>query len=267
MITFPNGKINIGLQVTNKRNDGYHDIETIFYPVKVKDVLEIIQSPAFSFNNSGLAIEKNTTANLCEQAYYLLKKDFDLPPVQIHLHKAIPIGAGLGGGSADAAFCLQLLNNKFNLQLGHEQLSNYALKLGSDCPFFLVNEPCFATGRGEKLKAVSLDLSAYKILLINPGIHIDTAWAFSQLLNINFSGDQERSILQPVITWKESLYNVFEKPVFEAYPEIAAIKSEMYLQGALYAAMSGSGSSVYGIYTKNATPVLKLPVNYFLKWV
>lgn len=265
MITFPNGKINIGLQVTGKRHDGFHDLQTIFYPISIKDVLEIIDSPILNFSSGGLHID--ASQNLCVQAYNLLKKDFQIPPVHIHLHKLIPVGAGLGGGSADATSCLQLLNEKCKLDLTTMQLNNYALALGSDCPFFLLNKPCYATGRGEKLEEIALDLSSYKILLVHPGIHINTGWAFSQLnINTNFS-DLKKNVSQPVTKWKENILNDFEKPVFTAYPAIEALKNEMYQHGALYAAMSGSGSSVFGIFTKDSTPILNFPPDYFSKWV
>ena len=186
MIVFPNCKINLGLNVLGKRPDGYHNIETVFYPLPFYDVLEVIQSsnnqqPVELFL-SGNKIEGKTENNLCVKAYHLLKKDFpQLPPVKIYLHKVIPAGAGLGGGSADGAFTLILLNDKFHLQLSQQQLLNYALQLGSDCPFFIINKPCFAQQRGEILEPIQLNLSAYKLIIINPGIHVNTGWAFTQV--------------------------------------------------------------------------------------
>jgi len=181
MLSFPNCKINLGLHILGKRDDGFHNLETVFYPVPFKDALELIPSTntGIEFTATGLAVDGNAADNLCAKAYHLLKKDFpEIPTIKIHLHKAIPLGAGLGGGSADAAFMLKLLNEKFKLNLSTDQLINYALQLGSDCPFFIINKPCLATGRGEMLEEIAVDLSAYKIVLINPGIHINTGWAF-----------------------------------------------------------------------------------------
>ena len=258
MILFPNAKINLGLKVLRKRDDGFHDLETIFYPVKFNDALELIEDKDphgfIKFSVSGLPIMGNEEDNLCTQAYYLLKRDFpQLPPVKIHLHKAIPMGAGLGGGSADGAFVLKILNEKFNLNLSIPQLLNYAAALGSDGPFFIINRPCFATGRGDILEEIQLNLSAYKIILINPGIHISTAWAFSQLEFAMGSDGYKHSdpyniIQQPIHTWKDTLHNDFETPVFAKYPEIKKAKEQLYNDGAIYASMSGSGSTVFGIF-------------------
>jgi len=182
MVSFPNCKINLGLNIVNKRDDGYHDIETAFFPIQLKDALELVEKEKFEFSTSGIAIEGEPEKNLCIKAYDLLKKDFpQLPAVQMHLHKAIPMGAGLGGGSADGAFTLKLLNKKFELNLSEKQLINYSLQLGSDCPFFILNKPCFATGRGEILEQMEPDLSQYKFLIVHPPIHVSTAWAFSTI--------------------------------------------------------------------------------------
>ncbi len=178
MITFPNAKINIGLNIISRRDDGYHNLETIFYPVGIKDVLEIIEADRLSFTSTGLAIPGNSGDNLCLKAYHLMRKDIDIPPVHIHLHKHIPIGAGLGGGSADAAFFIRLLNDKFQLNLSIEQLMDYAMQLGSDCTFFIRNSPAFAHGKGEQLADIRLDLSAYFIALVKPPVHISTAGAY-----------------------------------------------------------------------------------------
>jgi 4-diphosphocytidyl-2-C-methyl-D-erythritol kinase len=270
LLLFPNCKINLGLHILNKREDGFHDLETVFYPVALKDALEIIPAPHstidIELSCSGLAVDGNSTDNICVKAYQLLKKDFpELPAIKMHLHKAIPMGAGLGGGSADGAFALQLLNKKFNLNLSTPKLLNYALQLGSDCPFFIINKPSYATGRGEILKETALDLSAYKIVLINPGIHINTGWAFSQLAPDAPAKSIAAIIAQPITTWKQELQNDFEKPVFEKYPAIKNSRDSLYAQGAVYAAMSGSGSTVYGIFKKE-TPVEKITSeNYFVK--
>jgi 4-diphosphocytidyl-2-C-methyl-D-erythritol kinase len=255
VVTFPNCKINLGLNITAKRPDGFHDLETVFYPIAIKDVLEIVQqqhgTTDVSFTTSGLEIGGDTAHNLCVKAYHLLKKDFlQLPPVSMHLHKAIPMGAGLGGGSADGAFTLKLVNEKFQLGITNEQLIEYALQLGSDCPFFVLNQPAFAAGRGEKLQAIGLDLSAYRFVVVNPGIHINTGRAFSQAQPKHPVKSIKEIIGQPIDTWKAQLVNDFEEPVFQTHPGIKAIKENLYADGAVYASMTGSGSTVFGIFEK-----------------
>ena len=270
MIVFPNCKINLGLRVEQKRSDGFHDIETVFYPVGLRDVLELVKSEVGSqktdaeIKNYGLKIEGNALDNLCTKAYQLLKKDFpDLPRVQIHLLKNIPMGAGLGGGSADGAFMLQLLNDKFHLNLATDQLISYALLLGSDCPFFISNQPCYARGRGEIISPINLNLSAYRLVLVFPGIHIPTGWAFSQLqLSEGHRISLKQIAQQPVNTWKQALVNDFEMPVFDKYPEIKMIKETLYQQGAVFAAMSGSGSTVFGLFEQRNISTLRLPHSY-----
>ena len=250
--------------------DGFHNLETVFLPVLLQDALEIVQterSQNVSINITGRAIECNADENICVKAYRLLQKDFpQLPPVQIHLHKVIPTGAGLGGGSADGAFTLLLLNKKFSLQLTEEALIRYALQLGSDCPFFIINKPCFATGRGEGLKEINLDLSHYKLILINPGIHVATGWAFSQLTPNEQRPSLFQLIQQPVSEWKNNLTNDFEAPIFSKYPEISNIKDDLYRQGAVYAAMSGSGSTVFGLFEKESNiDTTQWPTIYFVQ--
>ncbi len=271
MILYPNCKINLGLQILQKRADGFHDLETVFYPIPLKDGLEIVQNPSSSwgemeFTSSGLAMDLPPEKNICYKAWQLVKADFpQLPSLQMHLHKVIPSGAGLGGGSADGAFTLALLNQKFRLGLTQEQLLQYALQLGSDCPFFIINQPCVARGRGEKMDPIPLDLSAYRILLVNPGIPVNTGWAFSQ---ITPRGDREslRAIINlPVEEWKHHLINDFEEPIFSHFPEIKKIKEQLYGQGAVYAAMSGSGSTVYGLFSESLQPGLSFPPHYFMK--
>ena len=272
MIQFSTCKINLGLSILEKRSDGFHNLQSVFYPIRTRDVLEIIESSDanedIDFSQSGLQIEGSNSSNLCVKAYHLLKKDFpELPAIKMHLHKAIPMGAGLGGGSADGAFTLKLLNEKFNLQLSTASLIKYALELGSDCPFFIINKPCYATGRGENLNPVTLDLSSYKIFIINPGIHVNTGWAFGQLSpNVPYINLTE-AINNPIEDWKHNIINDFEAPVVKTYPLIAEIKSQLYEQGALYASMSGSGSTVYGIFKKESSPQINLPESYFTKWV
>jgi 4-diphosphocytidyl-2-C-methyl-D-erythritol kinase len=268
MVIFPSCKINLGLNIVSRRIDGYHDLETVFYPIPLKDAIEVIEKPAFQFSTSGLTIEGDTDNNLCVKAYQLLKKDFPgLSPVEMHLHKAIPIGAGLGGGSADGAFTLKLLNKKFDLKLSENQLINYSLQLGSDCPFFIINEPCYATGRGEILKEIDLDLGKYEIVVVYPGIHISTAWAFDNINPARPVTSIKEVIREPEEMWKQKLKNDFEEPVFNRYPEIKKIKDDLYEAGAVYAAMSGSGSSVYGIFHKGTKLSLSLSHECFVKEV
>jgi 4-diphosphocytidyl-2-C-methyl-D-erythritol kinase len=273
MVSFPNCKINIGLNITGKRPDGYHNLETIFYPIGVKDAIEIIESnekSSVTFTCSGDIIDVKEGDNLCVKAYRLLKKDFpQIPSVKMHLHKNIPLGAGLGGGSANASTVLLLLNKKLNLNISHEKLIAYALQLGSDCPFFIINKPSFATGRGEILEEINIDLSAYKIMIVNPGIHVNTGEAFSSLNQSNFSpiGELQHQIKQDIATWKNSIKNDFELSVFKKYPAIENIKNTLYENGAVYSAMSGSGSTVYGIFEKQISPNIKLPTHYFCQMV
>lgn len=283
MIVFPNCKINLGLNVLHKRPDGYHDLETIFYPVFLTDILEINtfekgSAPVFhdnaavAFSSSGLAIDGPPENNLCVKAYELLRNDFpELPPVQMHLHKIIPMGAGLGGGSSDAAFTLQLLNEYFRLIIPKLQLIDYAAQLGSDCPFFIINKPCVATSRGELLEQIALDLSGYAIALVDCGIHINTGWAFSRLSNrtdvmrLDTDAPLIETIMKPVGQWKDALFNDFEKPVFDEYPVISEIKNALYHHGAIYASMSGSGSTVFGIFEKDEAASFDFPsANIFI---
>ncbi len=262
MISFPNCKINLGLNIIGKRADGYHDLETVFYPLQLTDALEIIRTDATDlstqftpiFSTSGLPIPGDQSNNLCIKAYQLLKKNFPaLAPIKIHLHKAIPMGAGLGGGSADASFTLQLLNKKFNLNLSEKRQIEYAAELGSDCPFFVINQPSFAKGRGEILNPLSLNLSAFTFVLVHPEIHISTKWAFEQIKPFQQNPSIQEIIETPIHNWKYTLFNDFEAPIAAAYPEINAIKNKLYEIGAVYASMSGSGSTVFGIYPKNTT--------------
>jgi len=269
LIAFPNCKINIGLNVIHKRSDGYHNIETVFYPLNFFDALEIISTSAGAseFTVTGLPVVSDQN-NLCIKASDLLKKDFpELSFIKMHLLKTILSGAGLGGGSADGAFTLKLLNEKFLLGLSNDQLINYTLQLGSDCPFFLYNKPAFATGRGEGLEPVDLNLSAYKILLVNPGIHIDTSWAFSKITPAKPQLSVKEIIKQPMEAWKQELTNDFETPVFETYPEIKKIKEALYKSGALYASLTGSGSTVYGIFDKAAFIDAKFAGDHFSRLI
>jgi 4-diphosphocytidyl-2-C-methyl-D-erythritol kinase len=250
MINFPNAKINIGLNITERRPDGYHNLETIFYPVQIKDALEVIEAPELSFESSGLEIPGRMEDNLCVKGYHLIKKDFDLPPVKIHLHKNIPIGAGLGGGSADAAFFIRLLNDKFNLDLTIDQQLNYARKLGADCAFFIENKPVFAFEKGDEFETIKLDLSGYSIALVMPDIHISTSEAYSGVKPTPVKQSLFDLIYEPIGEWKNFIKNDFENSIFKNHLEIRGVKAALYEAGAIYASMSGSGASVFGIFVK-----------------
>jgi len=274
MINFPNCKINLGLNILRKREDGYHDLETVFYPVDICDVLEVMtttdkNSRPVEFTITGININGGEQDNLCIKAYKLLKKDFPLlPSIKMHLHKAIPLGAGLGGGSSDAAFALLLLNKKFQLNLSQTQLLDYSFQLGSDCAFFIVNKPCFAQSRGEILEQINCDLSSYQILIINPGIHISTRWAFLKIQPSIPKQSVKEIIQQPPETWKDLLTNDFEKPIMQYYPHLKSLKKQLYEQGAVYASMTGSGSTFFGIYPKSQkTETNIFPQEYFVRLI
>lgn len=263
MLCFPNCKINLGLYITNKRPDGYHDLETVFYPVPVKDALEVVPAQETKLHMSGKAVAGNGQDNLVWKAYSLLKQQYpQLPALDIYLHKAIPMGAGMGGGSADGAFMLQLLNDYCKLGLEKGQLAGYALQLGSDCPFFIYNTPQFAQGRGEQLQPVNIDLSAYSIQLICPQVHISTAQAFSMISPKAAPFDLRKLHELPVGEWKERISNDFEQPIFEQHPVLASIKQQLYDGGAIYAAMSGSGSTIFGIFEKGKRAEIKADVAF-----
>ena len=260
MLSFPNAKINLGLYVTQKRADGFHDIETVFYPVQVKDILEIVPAKTSMLHQSGLPVAGEHTENLGWKAYQLLISHFPgkIPAFNIYLHKIIPMGAGLGGGSADGAFMLRLLNDYCALGLNKSQLAAMALQLGSDCPFFIYNVPSFATGRGEQLTELPLDLSAYSIQVVCPHVHVSTGKAF-QMLTPHPPGFDLRQLHKlPISEWTDKISNDFEAPVFGMQPVLQAIKGQLYDQGALYASMSGSGSAIYGIFPKGQKAVITI---------
>lgn len=248
MITYPIAKINLGLQVTSKRPDGFHNIETVFYPVPIQDALEVIESDQPAFHQTGLPIAGDPADNLVVRAYEILQAAYRLPPVRIHLHKQIPMGAGLGGGSADGAYMLMLLNTLFNLGIGQEQLLEYALQLGSDCPFFIHGKPVFATGRGEIMQDVTADLKGFYLVLVKPPVHISTAEAYRNIEPRPSRLSLKGLIGFPVSRWKGNILNQFEQYVFGHYPEVGQIKDTLYGQGATFALMSGSGSCVYGLF-------------------
>ena len=253
MITFPNAKINLGLNIVEKRPDGYHNLETIFYPINLQDALEVTRrennDKEYTLHISGSPLEGEPEDNLVVKAYKLLKKDYPgLLPVDIHMYKHIPAGAGLGGGSSDATCMIKLLNDKFSLGLSTERMEEYAVKLGADCSFFIRNKPVFATGIGNLFEPVELSLKGYHIILIKPDIFVSTRDAFAEIKPVRPAVSLKEIVKQPMETWKNSMKNDFEDSVFKKFPEIAAIKDELYDLGAVYAAMSGSGSSVYGIF-------------------
>ncbi|MDN5287037.1 MAG: 4-(cytidine 5-diphospho)-2-C-methyl-D-erythritol kinase [Mucilaginibacter sp.] len=248
MILFPNAKINIGLNITERRPDGYHNLETIFYPIDIKDALEVVASDRLSFTSSGLDIPGREEDNLCIKGYHLLKQDHDLPPVSIHLHKNIPIGAGLGGGSADAAFFIKLMNQQFSLGLSVDDMTGYARELGADCAFFIESKPVFAFEKGDEFEPIKLDLSNYKIVLVMPDVHISTAEAFRDVKPMPVKDSLLELITEPITEWKKYIKNDFELSVFKNHAEIRGIKASLYEAGAIYASMSGSGASVFGIF-------------------
>ena len=248
MLTFPSCKINIGLRITEKRPDGFHNLQSCFYPVAWGDALEIIPSQEFAFSSSGLLIPGNSERNLCVQAYELLKADFALPPVQIHLHKIVPIGAGLGGGSADAAFTLTLINEQFGLALDNESLEDYAKQLGSDCAFFIQNRPLYCLAKGDVFSPISVDLTGHYILLVYPNLAISTAEAYAGVRPSVPDVTLFEQLQMPIGTWRENIHNDFEDSLFFKNPILPQIKQQLYDAGAVYASMSGSGSTVYGIF-------------------
>ncbi len=248
MIVFPNAKINIGLNVVEKRSDGFHNIETLFYPIALNDVLEFVESNNTVFSSSGIVIDCNPGHNLVMKAYRVMQERYNLSPLKIHLHKVIPFGAGLGGGSADAAFMLSALNSYFELGVGEDELMAIASGLGSDCTFFIKNKPCLARGKGDKLHEYPFDLSGKYLVVVKPDVHVSTPDAYS-MVSPHFPEALLSELLNtPISKWKETVKNDFEAPVFEKYPQIAEMKKRLYDAGALYAAMSGSGSAVFGIF-------------------
>ena len=272
MICFPNAKINLGLNIVEKRSDGFHNIETVFYPINWSDALEVIENKEFQKGNekinlslSGIVVEGNTQDNLISKAYKLLDATYNLPPVKTHLHKVVPMGAGLGGGSSDAAFFIKLLNDKFSLNLSAAKQMNFAKQLGSDCAFFIENKPVYASGKGDVFSDVKIDLNEYCILVIYPSLHSNTALAYQGVLPAEPQKNIQSIITCEIKNWKEDLVNDFEKTLFLQYPELQNIKNNFYMKGALYASMSGSGSAVYGVF-KNDVDVkeLNFPNNYLI---
>jgi 4-diphosphocytidyl-2-C-methyl-D-erythritol kinase len=259
VVIFSNCKINLGLNIVAKRNDGFHNLETCFYPVALYDVIELIPAKDFIFTTTGLSIPGDPSTNLCTQAYHLLKNDYPtIPNIHLHLQKNLPMGAGIGGGSANAAHVLQLLNQKFALQLSAAALKKYAAQLGSDCSFFIENKPCIATGRGEVLQPIAVSLAEYTIVLLFTHLHVSTATAFAKVTPKKPVQPISEIVQQPIAYWRNHLVNDFETSVFEEYPILKNTKEQLYQLGALYAAMSGSGSTIYGIFSKDIDIVASL---------
>jgi 4-diphosphocytidyl-2-C-methyl-D-erythritol kinase len=258
MIAFPNAKINLGLNIIRRRPDGFHDIETAMIPLKLSDALEVIIAPDKkpSFTSSGLEIPPDGKSNLCQRAFEVLENEFNIQTVHTHLHKIIPAGSGLGGGSTDAAFTLKLLNQIHNLGLNPSKLKDLAATLGSDCPFFIENKPMLASGRGELLEPVSLSLKGLHLLLVRPDVHVSTAQAYSMVKPRKPQKSIGEIISRPVDTWKGDLKNDFEESVFKNYPQLAEVKKILYSHGALYASMSGSGSAIFGLFNYSPDPKL-----------
>lgn len=252
MITFSNAKINIGLNIIGKRLDGYHNLETVFYPIPIEDPLEIHikdkSDSTISLFTFGKKIDGDISSNLVVKAYELLKKDFELPSVNVYLYKNIPSGAGLGGGSSNASFAIKLLNKKFNLNLSNQQMEDYAKQLGADCPFFIQNKPVFAEGIGELFTPIPLDLKGYKLVLIKPQLFVSTQEAFQGIQPHQAENLLLDCIKLPIHKWKDYIFNDFERPLFKSHPELKEIKTFLYDSGAIYASVSGSGPSIYGIF-------------------
>jgi 4-diphosphocytidyl-2-C-methyl-D-erythritol kinase len=270
MLCFPNAKINIGLNVISRRSDGFHNIETVFCPIGLTDILEFVPLPGLppgksTFTNTGIRVDGADNNNLCMKAYQLLSGDFELPAIEVHLHKIIPMGAGLGGGSSDGAFMLKYLNMQFGLGLNDDQLCDYASHLGSDCAFFIRNRPLFGYERGNRFREVPVFPQNLEIVMVNPGVHIGTAEAYAGVRPGKPMHALEELIRMPVEKWRDAVFNDFEESIFPRHPDIGVIKNTFYQTGAVYASMSGSGSSVYGLY-KGQAPDLKDQFPGYFYW-
>jgi 4-diphosphocytidyl-2-C-methyl-D-erythritol kinase len=260
VIRFPIAKINLGLNIVERRPDGYHNLETVFYPVPIKDVLEVFpmdekfpSSVDCDLKVSNIQIEGDEQKNLVVRAYQLLKQDFpqQMQRVHAHLFKRIPTQAGMGGGSSDCAVMISLLNDLFGLGLNNQQMIDYAARLGADCPFFVLNRPVYAEGIGERMQPIHLDLSSWVLAIVRPNIPVSTKEAFSYIHPKRPAKNCREIVAQPVETWRDELTNDFEPSVFQIHPEIGQIKDDLYQMGAVYAAMSGSGSALFGLFRKS----------------
>ena len=255
MITFPNAKINLGLDIVEKRPDGYHNLETVFYPIPLCDILEITpatgpDAPDYTFTMYNAVFDGDDADNLVIKAYKALAADHKLPKVDISLYKHIPTGAGLGGGSADAAFALKMLNDIAGLGLSAEQLRGYASRIGADCAFFIDNTPAYATGIGDILSPTPCSISGYHLVLVKPDIHVSTKDAYALVTPQKPQVPLTAIAQQPIQEWKGTMKNDFEKSIFAKHPTMAKVKEQLYSMGAVYASMSGSGSSFFGIFNQ-----------------
>lgn len=250
MISFANAKINLGLFITEKRSDGFHNLESIFLPIPVADVLEIISTddPSFSFQTVGTTIDGKSEENLCVKAYHLLKQDFNIPGFKSCLLKNIPIGAGLGGGSSDAVQMMKAIRDHFKLEISDELLLKYAAQLGSDCPFFVRNEPAFISGRGDIIEAMNIELKGIHLVVVHPGIHVSTQEAYAMIVPSTPAFDLRKIASLDRKEWQRFIRNDFEAPMISQFPIIGNIKKGLIEHGAFYASMSGSGSAVYGLF-------------------
>lgn len=265
MVLFPHAKINLGLQVTGKRPDGFHDLVSCFYPITWYDVLEIMPSKKFSFTTTGVSVPGSQEENLCVRAYRLLNKKHSLGAVRMHLHKVIPIGAGLGGGSADAAYTLRALVELFQLDLGQEEMQHMAANLGSDCPFFLQPNPLMVRGKGDILEPFEFSLPPGYLAVIFPGFHISTKEAFAELRAVPPHYDLGEVIMNtPVEDWKDVLTNDFEHTVFRRFPSLEKLKKALYASGAVFASLTGSGAAVYGYFREKPELASAFPPEYII---
>ncbi len=263
MILFPSAKINLGLNVLNKRPDGFHEIETSMIPIPLYDVLEVKVLKKFQFFQTGIKFNNHKEDNLCVKAYNLIKTKYDIDPVYIHLHKNIPIGAGLGGGSSDSANTIKALNDLFKLNISNNELKFLSKKLGSDCPFFIDSTPKYCTGRGEIMQNSNIDLSGFYIKLIYPSLHISTQKAYSLIKKYALPQTFFNLNKMRISDWRSNLINSFEIPLFKKYPELKKIKENLYNEGAFYASMSGSGSSIFGLFKIKPSYSSQLPDTHF----
>ena len=267
MLVFPNAKINLGLQITERLSNGYHHINSCLYPIPLNDALEFVEAKSkTTFSSSGIDIPKDGKDNLVLRAFKLLKKDFQLPHLTIHLHKHIPIGAGLGGGSADAAYMLSALNEHYQLFLDDSLLEDYASELGSDCPFFIQNQPSLVEGTGIELQPIGVDLSGLHMIIIKPNIHVSTQKAYNGVEPKTPEVDLKKLLLnRDFDQWRSQLKNDFEESIFAEFPELASIKELLYHSGAVYASMSGSGSAIFGLFEESPEEIQSLKEKYFYR--
>ena len=262
MICFPNAKINIGLEIVSKREDGFHNIVSGIYPIKYCDILEISESDKFKFTHTGLNIPDNGKENIIVQAYHLFQEKNDIPPVWIHLHKVVPIGAGLGGGSSNATFTLITLNQLFDLNYNLNELEKFAGSLGTDCPFFVRNKPGIVFEKGDIFKLIKFNVSGYWLVVVTPDIHISTHDAYSFTKASHGKSEWIKFLSQSPESWNTNISNSFEYNILTKYPEMDKIKAKLITEGAIYSSLSGSGSSVYGLFKERVNIINQFPATY-----